>query len=108
MKLPAERIEDNPHESQGHPAGVLALHTLALSARNSDMSNPLGQTADNVRAEMARQRLPQIALAKHLGLSQAAVSRRLNGQTAFDVDELVAVAALLNVAASSLLGEVAA
>lgn len=72
------------------------------------MGNSLGQTADNVRAEMARQRLPQIALAKHLGLSQAAVSRRLNGQTPFDVNELVAVAALLDVPAAALLGEVAA
>lgn len=72
------------------------------------MSNPLGRTADNIRAEMARQRVPQIALAKHLGLSQAAVSRRLNGLTAFDVNELVSVATLLKVPAADLLGAEAA
>lgn len=72
------------------------------------MSNQIGRTADNIRAEMARRRIPQIALAKHLGMSQAAVSRRLNGVTAFDVDELTSLAAWLGVPAASLLGEVAA
>lgn len=69
------------------------------------MSNALGRTAENIRAEMARQKVPQITLAAHLGISQAAVSRRLNGQTPFVVDELVAVAFLLGVSASYLLGE---
>lgn len=59
--------------------------------------------ADNVRAEMARRNVRQIALAKHLGLSQAAVSRRVNGETDFSVSELLAVAALLEVTPAALL-----
>jgi transcriptional regulator with XRE-family HTH domain len=61
--------------------------------------------AANVRAEMARRSVRQVALAKHLGLSQAAVSRRVNGETEFSVAELLAVAELLGVSAASLLGE---
>lgn len=56
---------------------------------------------------MARRSVRQIALAKHLGLSQAAVSRRLNGETEFSVAELLSVAALLDVPAASLLPDVA-
>lgn len=63
------------------------------------------RTADNVRAEMARRRVPQIEVAQLLGLSQTAVSRRLNGGTDFSVRELIAVAGLLGVPASTLLGE---
>lgn len=68
----------------------------------------LHRPAANIRAEMARRSVRQIALAKHLGLSQTAVSRRLNGETEFSVAELVAVAGLLGVPAASLLGDVAA
>ena len=71
------------------------------------MTKPYGVGA-NVRAEMARRQLSQTALAAHLGLSQAAVSRRLSGHTPFDVNELASVAAWLGVPASTLLGEAAA
>lgn len=59
--------------------------------------------AGNVRAEMARQRVPQQVVAEKLGLTQQAVSNRLHGRVPFDVDELVDVAELLDVAAASLL-----
>lgn len=65
----------------------------------------LHRPAANVRAEMARRGIRQTLLAEHLGLSQAAVSRRVNGQTPFDVDELIKVAALLGVPAAALLGD---
>lgn len=61
--------------------------------------------ADNVRAEMARQRLTQFDLARALNLSQAAVSRRLSGLTPFDVNEVQAVGDLLGLPATVLLGE---
>ena len=67
------------------------------------MSN-VTRTADNIRAEMARRRVTQIAVATHLGMSQAAVSRRLNGDKEFAVSELLAVAFLLGVTAIDLLG----
>lgn len=61
--------------------------------------------ADNIRAEMARQRLSQTALAEVLNISQAAVSRRLAGKTEFSITELASLAAWLGVPAASLLGE---
>jgi len=54
---------------------------------------------------MARRGFSQTDLAGVLGLSQAAVSRRVNGLTAFDVDELIDVAKWLGVSVSLLLGE---
>ena len=44
-----------------------------------------------VRAELARKRISQTVLAEKLHLSQTAVSRRLNGKKAFDVNELAVV-----------------
>lgn len=67
------------------------------------------RVAGAVRAEMARRRVTQGQLAAHLGLSQVAVSRRVLGQTPFDVDELFAAAEFLNVPVTVLLAtEVAA
>lgn len=45
-----------------------------------------------VRAELARKRISQTELASKLHLSQTAVSRRLTGKKAFDVNELAVVA----------------
>jgi transcriptional regulator with XRE-family HTH domain len=59
--------------------------------------------ASEVRAELGRQRISGSALAKSLGMSQAGISRRLRGEVPFDVDELSAIAALLNVPLSALL-----
>jgi transcriptional regulator with XRE-family HTH domain len=51
---------------------------------------------------MGRRNVSQVQLATGLGFTQAAVSRRLTGKTSFNVDELVAVAALLGVPVSQL------
>jgi transcriptional regulator with XRE-family HTH domain len=67
------------------------------------MSNTAVDVAMNVRVELARRRVRQTDLAECLGLSQAAVSRRLSGAVPFDVNELAAAAALLGVPAASLL-----
>ena len=58
---------------------------------------------ENVRAEMARKKTSQAALAAHLGLSQTSVSARLGGRVPFDINELHAIAALLNVPLAALL-----
>lgn len=58
--------------------------------------------AATVRAECARRRLTQATLADALGLSQAAVSRRLAGTTPFELDELAVVAPLLDTTPSVL------
>jgi transcriptional regulator with XRE-family HTH domain len=51
--------------------------------------------AAEVRAEMARQNVPQRELGRVLGLSQGAAWRRLKGEVPFDVAELAEVAKLL-------------
>ena len=82
------------------------LTRLPLSGTHSAVSTPT-RTADNVRAEMARRGVRQTTLAACLGLSQAAVSRRVTGGTEFSVAELLTVAGLLGVSPASLLGEAA-
>lgn len=57
----------------------------------------------NVRAELARKRMSQEVLAEHLHLSQTAVSRRLNGRKAFDVNELATISAAVGVPMQALL-----
>jgi len=57
----------------------------------------------NVRAEMARRRITQATIASALGKTQQAVSARLNGKVAFDVDELATVAGVLGVDPADLL-----
>ena len=65
------------------------------------------RVADAVRAECARRRITQHQLAKSLGLSQMAVSRRLSGAVALDVNELYAVAQLLDITPAELIGDAA-
>lgn len=69
---------------------------------------PTSLVGRNVRAEMIRRGRTQDALASRLGLSQAAVSKRLNGRTPWDVNELAAIAALLEVPLATLLDGVEA
>lgn len=64
---------------------------------------PAVETGANIRAEMARRGISQQKLARHLNLAQSAVSSRLRGKTAFDINELVAVAAFLDVPLAILL-----
>lgn len=67
--------------------------------------SPSAQVGANVRAEMARRRIPQRQLAEALGLSQAGVSKRLNGLTPWDVNEITVVAESLGVPVSALIGD---
>ena len=53
--------------------------------------------AANVRAEMARQKKRQTDLGEALGLTQGAVSKRLSGAVALDVNELGVIAEFLGV-----------
>lgn len=62
------------------------------------------RVASEVRAQMARIRMTQTALAVVLGLPQSAVSNRLRGKVSFSVDELELVAGALGVHPASLLG----
>lgn len=72
------------------------------------MTTPRGvgdTLAANIRAEMARRRITQSRVAKALGVSQAAVSRRLVGTAAISAVELTQIADLLEVPVAELLGQ---
>lgn len=56
-----------------------------------------------VRAEMARQRRTQVALARHLGLSHVQLGKRLQGRMDFRVSELVEIADWLGVPVTQLI-----
>lgn len=66
-------------------------------------TTPSAETGENVRAEMARRRVTQMALARQIGLSQSAVSARLKGKTPFDINELCLIASVLDVPLAALL-----
>lgn len=59
--------------------------------------------AEEIRAALARRRMSASALARKLGKSQTYVWRRLSGETAFDTDDLEAIAAALSVTVVDLL-----
>lgn len=64
----------------------------------------LARTAtEEIRAEMARQRLSQSQLAQRCDRSQAWVSRRLAGDTPLTLDDLDVIAVALGVSAVRLL-----
>lgn len=71
-------------------------------------TSPTEATGANVRAEMARRKVSQTAVAAHLGLSQTAISHRLNGRVAFNINELHSIAELLGVPLTDLLPSVEA
>lgn len=58
--------------------------------------------ATEIRAEMARKKRTGVELARHLGMAQPTISKRLNGETPFDLLELGKVASWLGVPVSSL------
>ena len=57
----------------------------------------------SVRAELARAQISGRQLGRHLGMTPAAIARRLSGRTPFTVDQLLQVAAFLEVPISRLL-----
>lgn len=60
-------------------------------------TTPTATAGANVRAEMGRKGISQAVLASGLGMSQTAISKRLRGETPFDINELVRIAAVLDV-----------
>ena len=55
------------------------------------MNTQVPRITGNLRAEMARRGITQQQVADVLGLSQAAVSRRLLGQSPISIDQLFAI-----------------
>lgn len=71
-----------------------------MTSTSTEPSAILGR---NIRAEMVRKGVSQEALAHRLQKSQAAVSKRLRGETPLSVDDLATIAQHLGVAMSVLL-----
>ncbi|MBF6301207.1 helix-turn-helix transcriptional regulator [Nocardia amamiensis] len=61
------------------------------------------RVASSARAEIARANLSQSMVARHLRLSQQAISRRLTGKVTFDVVELKRLADLLGISVEVLI-----
>ena len=61
--------------------------------------------AGNVRAQAARLGLTQVALGARLGLTQGQITRRWKGQSAWQLNELGTVAAVLGVTVVDLVSE---
>jgi DNA-binding Xre family transcriptional regulator len=61
------------------------------------------QVAEEVRSWMARRRVSGVKLAERIGRTQQYVSRRLNGDVAFDLDDLGHIAIALDVGIADLL-----
>lgn len=59
--------------------------------------------AAEVRAALARDGRTATALAIGSGISRGALSRKMNAETPFTVDELLAVAAVLDISPGSLI-----
>lgn len=59
--------------------------------------------ADEVRVALARKRMSAAALGRALGVSQTYVWRRLEGHTAFDLDDLERVCTVLDIDLPALL-----
>lgn len=74
----------------------------------SDDLSTSERIAAEVRAILARKRIPQAELAQVLDISQVGVSRRLRGETPLDVNEVALIAAYLGVPIGVLYGEQAA
>lgn len=72
-------------------------------------SVPLRESiAEEIRVHMTRQRVTGVALAARIGRSQSYVSRRLTGETAFDLDDLERIAYALSVTVFQLMPRPAA
>lgn len=59
--------------------------------------------AEEVRVAMVRKRVRGAALAQQIGRSEAYLSRRLTGNTAFDLDDLQAISDVLDIDVADLL-----
>lgn len=57
-----------------------------------------------IRAEIARRKISQSRLARDLGMSRTALSRRMNGDLPLTLDTIEAIADLLDIPAMKLLG----
>jgi hypothetical protein len=68
-----------------------------MNASDEGLNVSRESVAGEVRAQLARRRRSARSVALELGWTQPYMSRRINGDVAFDVDDLAALAELLDV-----------
>ena len=61
--------------------------------------------ASEVRAWMGRRGLRQVDIAQAIGVTQTQISARLRGQIPFTFEQLIQIAAVMDITLSELLGE---
>lgn len=72
---------------------------------NSPRSGRLRErAAEEIRVILARRRMSAAELARRTGIRQQNLSRRMTGETAFDLDDLEVIARELGVTVAELLG----
>lgn len=92
----------------------MPLHNLCRAYNNlvvavtqlSGPEDPRRLVADEILALMGRRRMNQTALAREINMSQPALSRRLNAELAFDLDELVRIADALESSVGALVATI--
>lgn len=67
------------------------------------MQTATAQAGANVRAEIARRGVSQAEVSRAIGVSQSQFSKRLRGFIAFDINELAAIAQVLDVPLTDLI-----
>jgi len=79
------------------------MSTTAPERPQSPATPLRAAVAEEVRALLGRRRMTAIELARRIGKSHTYVGRRLNGETAFDLDDLERIAVILSVSVTDLL-----
>lgn len=75
-----------------------------MSENSTERETPIREyVAEEIRVLLARRRMSASELARRIGQSQPYLSRRLTGEVALDVDDLVKIAQVLDVSPGSLL-----
>lgn len=73
-------------------------HTPGAAKRPAVLVDPRRmRVADEVRACIARRGISRAEVERGIGLSQSALSRKLRGENAFTVDELLSLSMVLDV-----------
>ena len=75
--------------------------TMLVDATEESLSQ---RTSRRLRGALAENRISGVALARALHLPQQTRSRKLNGQTAFTLDELALVSGVLGIELDRLIG----
>lgn len=69
----------------------------------SELKSSSATVAEEIRAEMARQKISVNALAECIGMPISTLRRSINGSRPFGVDEVFKVTQALNVSATSII-----